>query len=216
MKGHTVHNTLRAVRSAIVRDPANAWATEQGWQPLYSAHANAKVVIIGQAPGRRAQLSGIPWDDASGITLRRWLGLSTAAFYNPRTVALLPMDFYYPGQGSHGDLPPRPDFAATWHPQILELMPQVELTLLIGQYAQRHYLSGRVKPTLTETVAAYREYLPRWFPLVHPSPLNFRWQARNPWFEELVVPELRVRVRDAVGASGNEPVDPEEEVDTQR
>jgi len=189
-----VHPTLRSVRSAIVRDPDNAWATEQGWQPLYSAHPDAKIVIVGQAPGRRAQLSGIPWDDPSGVTLRRWLGLPTAAFYDPRTVALLPMDFYYPGKGEHGDLPPRPGFAAQWHPQLLELMPNVQLTILIGQYAQRHYLPGRVRTTLTETVHAYREYLPDQFPLVHPSPLNFRWQARNPWFEQEVLPELRRRV----------------------
>ena len=189
-----MHPTLRSVRSAIVRDPDNAWATEQGWQPLYSAHPDAKIVIVGQAPVRRAQLSGIPWDDPSGVTLRRWLGLSTAAFYDPRTVSLLPMDFYYPGRGDHGDLPPRHGFASRWHPQLLQLMPHVELTILIGQYAQRHYLAGRVKTTLTETVHAYREYLPDHFPLVHPSPLNFRWQARNPWFEREVLPELRRRV----------------------
>ena len=193
-----MYPTLRSVRSAIVRDPDNAWATDQGWQPLYSAHGDAKVVIVGQAPGSRAQLSGIPWGDASGATLRRWLGLSTEAFYNPRNVALLPMDFYYPGRGDHGDLPPRPGFASRWHPQVLERMPRVQLTLLIGQYAQRHYLRGQVKTTLTETVRAYREYLPQWFPLVHPSPLNFRWQARNPWFEDTVLPELRHHVRAAL------------------
>jgi uracil-DNA glycosylase len=189
-----MRTTLRSVRSAIVNDPDNAWATDQGWQPLYSAHPDAKIVIVGQAPGRRAQLSGIPWDDPSGVTLRKWLGLSEAEFYGPRNVALLPMDFYYPGKGDHGDRPPRPGFAARWHPLLLEHMPKVQLTILIGQYAQRHYLHGQIKPTLTETVHAYREYLPDWFPLVHPSPLNFRWQARNPWFEETVLPELRHRV----------------------
>jgi uracil-DNA glycosylase len=195
-----MHPTLRRVRSAIVRDPENAWATDQGWQPLYTAHEDARIVIIGQAPGRRAQLSGIPWDDPSGVTLRRWLGLPPAAIYDPRTVALLPMDFYYPGRGNHGDLPPRPDFASRWHPLLLEHMPKVELTVLIGQYAQRHYLAGRLKSTLTETVHAYREYLPDMFPLVHPSPLNFRWQARNPWFAETVLPELRRRVAAALDA----------------
>jgi uracil-DNA glycosylase len=194
-----MHPTLRSVRSAIIRDPDNAWATDQGWLPLYSAHPDAKIVIVGQAPGRRAQLSGIPWDDASGVTLRRWLGLSTAAFYDPRNVALLPMDFYYPGKAAHGDAPPRAGFASVWHPLLLEHMPRVELTVLIGQYAQRHYLPGQVKTTLTETVHAYREYLPDWFPLVHPSPLNFRWQARNPWFEETVLPELGRRVEAALG-----------------
>ncbi|WP_270886045.1 uracil-DNA glycosylase family protein [Pedococcus sp. 5OH_020] len=186
--------TLEKVKSAIITDPDNAWATDQGWQPLYSAHVDARVVIVGQAPGRRAQLSGIPWDDPSGVTLRGWLGLTAEEFYDPRNVALLPMDFFYPGKGQHGDLPPRPYFATKWHPQLLEQMPHVALTLLIGQYAQRHYLRSRVKATLTETVHAYQEYLPRWFPLVHPSPLNFRWQARNPWFADLVLPELRQRV----------------------
>jgi uracil-DNA glycosylase len=193
-----MHPTLRSVRSAIVRDPDNAWATDQGWSPLYSAHPDATIVIVGQAPGRRAQLSGIPWDDPSGVTLRRWLGLSAAQFYDPRNVALLPMDFYYPGKGSHGDLPPRPGFAARWHPLLLEHMRSVQLTILIGQYAQRHYLPSRVKTTLTETVHAYREYLPESFPLVHPSPLNFRWQARNPWFERDVLPELGRRVEAAL------------------
>jgi uracil-DNA glycosylase len=108
------------------------------------------------------------------------------------------MDFYYPGKGGHGDLPPRPDFASTWHHQLLEQMPHVVLTLLIGQYAQRQYLGSRAKKTLTDTVRSYREYLPQWFPLVHPSPLNFRWQARNPWFADLVVPELRQRVEVAL------------------
>jgi len=195
-----MHPTLRSVRSAIVRDPDNAWATDQGWQPLYSAHPEAKIVIVGQAPGRRAQTSAVPWDDASGVTLRRWLGLSAEAFYDPRTVALLPMDFYYPGKGKHGDLPPRPDFAARWHPLLLEHMPNIQLTVLIGQYAQRHYLQGRAKTTLTATVHAYREYLPDRFPLVHPSPLNFRWQARNPWFEQEVLPELGRRVHAVLAA----------------
>ena len=194
-----MHPTLRSVRSAIVRDPDNAWATDQGWPPLYSAHSDAKIVIVGQAPGRRAQLSGTPWDDASGVALRKWLRLSTAEFYNPRNVALLPMDFYYPGKANQGDAPPRPGFAARWHPLLLEHMPRVKLTVLIGQYAQRHYLPGLAKTTLTETVHAYREYLPDGFPLVHPSPLNFRWQARNPWFEETVLPELDRQVEAALG-----------------
>ena len=186
--------TLETVKSAIITDPDNAWATAQGWQPLYTAHVDAKVVVVGQAPGRRAQLSGIPWDDPSGVTLRGWLGVSAQEFYDARNIALLPMDFYYPGKGAHGDLPPRPDFAAKWHDQLLAQMPHVQLTLLIGQYAQRHYLRTRVKRTLTETVRSYQEYLPQQFPLVHPSPLNFRWQARNPWFAAVVLPELSQRV----------------------
>jgi uracil-DNA glycosylase len=186
--------TVETVRSAIITDPDNAWATIQGWEPLFTADPEARIVIVGQAPGRHAQLSGIPWDDASGVTLRRWLGLSSAAFYDPRNVALLPMDFFYPGMGAHGDRPPRSDFAPKWHPTLLKMMPNVGLTLLVGKYAQRHYLQGRAQRTVTATVRSYRQYLPQHFPLVHPSPLNFRWQAHNPWFASAVVPELRQRV----------------------
>jgi uracil-DNA glycosylase len=200
-----MRSTLDELRSAIISDPDNAWATGQGWQPLYAAHPQARLVIIGQAPGRRAQESGIAWDDASGETLRTWLGISTETFYDPRCVALLPMDFYYPGQGAHGDLPPRPQFAARWHPQLLRQMPHIALSLLIGQYAQRHYLGAAAKPSLTETVRSYRQYLPQWFPLVHPSPLNFRWQARNPWFAERVLPQLRERVARALSVDRDQP-----------
>ena len=117
--------------------------------------------------------------------------MSEEQFYDPNLVALLPMDFYYPGKGTSGDLPPRKDFAGRWHPQILAEMPEIRLTILIGAYAQRHYLPGARKQTLTETVRAFRSYLPETIPLVHPSPLNFRWQAKNPWFDKEVLPELR-------------------------
>jgi uracil-DNA glycosylase len=201
-------STLDQLRAVIMSDPDNAWATAQGWQPLFAVHPHARIAVIGQAPGRRAQESGIAWGDASGITLRKWLGISTETFYDPRRVALLPMDFYYPGQGAHGDLPPRRDFAARWHRQLLEQMPHIALTVLIGQYAQRHYLGPAAKPTLTETVRCYGQYLPQWFPLVHPSPLNFRWQARNPWFAEQVLPELRCTVARILGLEPDLPTSP--------
>jgi uracil-DNA glycosylase len=154
---------------------------------------------VGQAPGRRAQESGIPWDDPSGVTLRSWLGLTDAQFYDPAIVALLPMDFFYPGKGKSGDLPPRKDFAATWHPRLIEQMPALKLTALIGGYAQKYYLRGAARANLTETVHAFREYPKDTIPLVHPSPLNFRWQAKNPWFGEEVLPELKARVAGALG-----------------
>lgn len=189
-------NPLDAIRSDIVDHPGNAWATRLGYQPIYVAHPDARCLIIGQAPGVRAQESGIPWHDASGERLRDWLGVDEATFHTPERFAILPMDFYYPGKGASGDLPPRPDFAATWHPRLLAEMPQIRLTLLIGNYAQSHYLGKG--GTLTERVRAFRDHLPDRFPLVHPSPLNFRWQAKNPWFATDVLPELRGRVADAI------------------
>lgn len=188
--------TLAQIRAGIVADPANGWATELGWAPLYTAAATSRIAIIGQAPGRRAQESGIPWDDPSGVRLREWLGVTDEEFYDPAQIALLPMDFYYPGKGTSGDLPPRKDFAPRWHPLILEQLSGLRLTILIGSYAQKHYLSTKL--SLTETVRHYADYLPTHFPIVHPSPLNFRWQAKNPWFEVDVIPELQRRVRAAL------------------
>lgn len=186
-----------AIRQAIVDDPANAAMRAQGWEPVYSASATARIAVIGQAPGRKAQESGIPWNDLSGRNLIEWLGVSEAQFRDPARFAILPMDFYFPGAARGGDLPPRPGFAARWHPQLLALMPEIELTLLIGRYAQLHYLPTERRSTLTETVRDFRRFLPDRFPLVHPSPRNFRWQANNPWFATDVLPELRARVAQA-------------------
>ncbi|WP_405056789.1 uracil-DNA glycosylase family protein [Kribbella sp. NBC_01505] len=189
---------LAEVRDAIIADPSNRWAAELGYLPLYAASAAARIVIIGQAPGRRAQESGIPWDDPSGVRLRSWLGVDDEVFYDPASIALLPMDFYFPGKGSHGDLPPRKDFAPRWHPAILGQLPEVRLTVLIGSHAQAHYLGSQARSNLTETVRAHIDYAPAVIPLVHPSPLNFRWQKANPWFEADVVPALQDLVRAAL------------------
>jgi len=166
--------------------------------PVLSAAASARLLIIGQAPGRRVQQSGVPWSDASGAALRVWLGLPEAQFYDVRNVAILPMGFCYPGAGSHGDLPPRRECAPQWHARLLAEMPNIRLTLLIGSYAQAGYLQQRAKATLTETVAHYAEYLPRFFPLPHPSPRNRYWQSRNPWFASEVLPQLRRHVQAAL------------------
>jgi uracil-DNA glycosylase len=189
---------FEVIRSEIVADPINAAALRRGWSPLFTSSANARVAIIGQAPGVRAQESGIPWNDPSGHTLRNWMGVSDEVFYESGLIALVPMDFFYPGKGRTGDLPPRRGFAATWHPRLFDLMPDVQLTLLIGTYAQTYYLDKSSKMTLTETVRGFREYLPAQFPLVHPSPLNFRWQSKNPWFAEDVLPALGSEVRRAL------------------
>ena len=182
----------------IMADPMNADYTDQGWQPVYSASPHSRIVIVGQAPGRVAQESGKPWNDVSGQNLRQWLNVTEEQFYDPRLFALMPMDFYYPGKGKHGDLPPRREFAEKWHSRLLDRMTEVELTILVGVYAQKFYLAGQAKRDLTETVASYREYLPKYFPLVHPSPLNFRWRKRNPWFASEVIPALQRVVQEVL------------------
>ncbi len=183
------------IHSVIVADAQNVQMRKKGYAPLYTAAAGAKIVIIGQAPGKRAQESMQAWRDKSGDTLRSWLGVSEDQFYDPNVIALLPMDFYFPGKGKSGDLPPRKGFADKWHPKLLNEMPNIKLIILIGNYAQKHYLKEAAKKNLTETVRNYKDYLPEYFPLVHPSPLNFRWQAKNPWFELEVVPALRQKVK---------------------
>ena len=160
-----------------------------------SAHAQARILIIGQAPGRRVHETGIPWNDPSGDRLRQWLGIERETFYDARLFGIVPMGFCYPGTGISGDLPPRPECAEEWHDALLAHMPAVELTVLLSRYALDRYLAERMKRNLTETVRAWREYRPRFLPLPHPSPRNNRWLVRNPWFEEDVLPSLRRRVR---------------------
>lgn len=165
-----------------------------GPRPTVQANPEARLLIIGQAPGRRVHESGIPWDDPSGRRLREWLGMDEATFYDGSKVALVPMGFCYPGTGKSGDLPPRPECALRWHESLLGALPRVELTLLLSQYAIREYLGSGRKKTLTETVRAWQEYAPQYIPLPHPSPRNNRWLRKNPWFEEDVLPYLRQRV----------------------
>lgn len=183
---------------AIRADEQNGEFTRQGIDPLYTASATSRLVIIGQAPGRVAQETRIPWNDKSGDRLRDWLGIDRATFYDPSAVALLPMDFYYPGKGKSGDLPPRRGFAEKWHPVLLGMMPQVRLTVLVGSYATRRYLELSSSAKLTDVVRNYADYLPRFFPLVHPSPRNQLWMSRNPWFETDVLPRLRSEVASAL------------------
>jgi uracil-DNA glycosylase len=189
---------IGALRGEILADPDNAQAVALGQQPLFAASPASRVVIIGQAPGLKAQALGKAWADPSGDRLRSWLGVSEDEFYDADNFALLPMDFFYPGKGTSGDLPPRREFAERWHPRILAELHAVTLTLLVGVYAQRFYLKLPAAATLTATVRDFASYLPGRMPLVHPSPLNFRWQAQNPWFETDVLPVLRSRVRAAL------------------
>lgn len=165
-------------------------------RPVVQAHQSARLRIIGQAPGRRVHETGIPWNDTSGDRLRRWLDITPEQFYNPRKVAIIPMGFCYPGKGASGDNPPRPECAPRWHERLTATLPNVAVTLLIGQYAQTHYLGNLRKETLGGTVKAWREYLPLgYFPLVHPSPRNQPWLLKNPWFETELVRELKNVIR---------------------
>lgn len=167
-------------------------------RPVLAADAESRIAVIGQAPGTRVQETGVPWDDDSGAHLQTWLGVDRATFMDTSRFAILPMGFCYPGKKKGGDAPPRPECAPLWHPPILEALPKVRLTLLIGQYAQKHYLGKDRKKTLTATVQAYEQYLPTLFPLPHPSWRSRIWMKKNPWFETEVLPVLRHHVTQAM------------------
>ncbi len=165
-----------------------------GPKPIFSIHPEARIGIISQAPGRLAHQSGIPWNDQSGDRLRTWLNVDRSTFHDTAHFAIIPMGFCYPGKGKSGDLPPRKECAPQWHETVLQLMPKIELFLVIGLYAQKQYLGKKRKKTLTATVEAFDDYLPTYFPLPHPSPLNTHWLQKNPWFEKEVLPVLREKV----------------------
>lgn len=171
-----------------------------GVNPVIAASPESKLIIIGQAPGRIVHNTSIPWNDKSGDNLRSWLGIDKALFYDTNFVALMPMGFCFPGTGKSGDLPPRAECAPLWHAKLLKAMPNAKLILLVGQYAQNYYLGDKAKSTLTETVRHFKEYLPKHFPLPHPSPRNNTWQAKNEWFGEEVLPELKKRARKILNA----------------
>ena len=174
----------------LKEDSRNKSYTERGIPPIFQVSPKAQILIIGQAPGKKVEESLIPFNDKSGEKLVQWMGIDRDTFYSEK-IAILPMDFYYPGKGKTGDLPPRSLIAKEYHKDILELMPDIKLTILIGSYSMKYYLGKGMKENLTETVRRYKEYLPKYFPIVHPSPLNFRWQKANPWFEGEVVPVLK-------------------------
>lgn len=166
-----------------------------GANPVIQAHQDAKLMIIGQAPGTRVHHSSIPWNDPSGDRLRDWLGLDKTQFYDAKNIAIMPMGLCYPGKGHSGDLPPRKECAPMWHQKVLEALPNIGMTLLIGQYAQRYYLSDKPR-SLTETVKQWQTWAPHTLPLPHPSPRNTLWLKRNPWFEAEVVPYIRQYVHE--------------------
>ena len=182
---------FKAIAEEIQKDPENASFTKRGIDPLFFAGPECRIMIVGQAPGRVAEESGIVWNDRSGDRLRDWMGIDRDTFYNSGKLAIVPMDFYFPGTGKSGDLPPRKDFADKWHPRLLELMPDLKLTILVGSYATKRYLKLKSSASLTEVVKDYRDYLPEFFPLVHPSPRNQIWMKKNPWFDQTVIPDLQ-------------------------
>ena len=162
-----------------------------GVNPVVSANVNSKILLISQAPGRVVHNSGIHWSDRSGDTLRNWLDVDPETFYNNENFAIMPMGFCFPGSAKTGDLPPRKECAPIWHQKLLDQMPNIELTILIGLYAQRRYLGKNGMSTLTANVNHFEEYLPEYFPLPHPSGRNNIWMAKNSWFPEVVLPQLK-------------------------
>jgi uracil-DNA glycosylase len=191
-----MHDPLAQLLEDIRACRLCADALPSGPRPVLQAGSSARLRIVGQAPGRKVHETGIPWDDASGHRLRSWLGLVPAQFYDSGKVAIVPMGFCYPGKAASGDNPPRRECAPRWHQKLSAELPEIGLTVLVGQYAQAHYLAGRRKATLSDTVRAWQEYLPSgWLPLPHPSPRNRPWLARNPWFEAELVPQVQAAVR---------------------
>ena len=168
-----------------------------GPRPVLQLHPKARILIAGQAPGRKVHESGVPFDDASGNRLREWLGVTHEEFYDPKQIAILPMGFCFPGSGKSGDLPPRPECAPTWRKQLLGHLQHLELTLVLGQYAQAYHF-GKSSSSLTELVKSWRSHWPNLVPLPHPSPRNNLWLRRNPWFEYEVLPSLRKRVSEVL------------------
>ena len=167
-----------------------------GPKPLLQADSAAQILLVGQAPGSKTHEKGRPFDDVSGKRLRDWLGVTEEQFYDPRLFAIIPMGFCFPGTGKGGDMPPRPECAPAWRQPLLDALPNIRLTLVLGQYAMNWHLADRRSRTLTDTVKRWREFWPELLPLPHPSPRNIRWFKANPWFETDVIPVLQDRVRE--------------------
>ena len=188
-------NLLLQIRSCTVCQQH----LSDGVNPIIAVSPKSKLIIVGQAPGRIVHNTGIPWHDKSGDNLRNWLGIDKSTFYDVDLVAIVPMGFCYPGKGKSGDLPPRPECAPLWHDKLFASIPNAELVLLVGQYAQNYYLGEKARNSLTETVLHFKSYLPTYFPLPHPSPRNNIWRAKNKWFDKDVLPELKKQVNHCIG-----------------
>jgi uracil-DNA glycosylase len=191
----TNYRTLDALLTAVRDCRACEAHLPLGPRPVLRAGETARILVVGQAPGVRVHTTGIPWGDPSGERLRAWMGVDKDVFYDESRVAIIPMGYCYPGRGNGGDMPPRRECASLWLDHLLAKLPRIELTLLIGQYAQRHFLASRRKPSLAETAKAWRQYAPQYIPLPHPSPRNQPWFKRHVWFEEQLVPMLQSRIK---------------------
>ena len=182
----SLENLLSEIRSCRICEES----LPLGPNPVVQFSRESRILIVGQAPGTKVHVSGVPWDDASGRNLRKWMDINEKIFYDTSKVAIVPMGFCYPGKGKSGDLPPRTECAEAWHDKVMSHLPKLELTLLIGQYAQNYYLDSRLN-TLTETVRNWKAYQPKYFPLPHPSPRNNIWMKKNEWFGKQVLPHLK-------------------------
>ena len=186
-----MHNLLLDIRNCI----SCLAHLNHGSNPIVQAHESAKILIIGQAPGMRAHMSSIPWNDRSGDRLRNWLNLDKSIFYDERKIAIVPMGFCFPGVDNNGsDKPPRKECAPKWHKLLINKLPNIELTLLVGSYAQNYYLKDIKKETMTNTVRSWKEYLPHFFPIPHPSWRNTGWLKSNTWFNQELLPDLQNRI----------------------
>ena len=189
MNTESLNGLVTEVRACTICEPH----LPNGVRPVLQVNSDAKILIAGQAPGRRVHATGIPFDDPSGDRLRDWMGVTREQFYNPQLFAIVPMGFCYPGTGNSGDLPPRPECAATWRARLLRQLPRIETTLVIGKYAHDYHF-GKSNLTVTRLVENWQQHWPRRIPLPHPSPRNNIWLKKNPWFETKVVPVIRARI----------------------
>ena len=180
------HQLIEQVSKCVICEPH----LPLGARPVIQFNPNARILIAGQAPGIKVHETGVPFNDTSGNRLREWLGLTRDEFYDANNIAILPMGFCYPGRGKSGDLPPRKECAPAWREQLLAALPNIELTIVLGKYAQAYHLPETKKMPLTELVKSWREYWPNYLVLPHPSPRNNIWLKKNPWFEQDVLPEL--------------------------
>ena len=195
MQEPIIHHHLRVLAQEIRACTLCSAYLPLGPRPIIQVSNSAQILIVGQAPGSRVHETGIPFDDPSGNRLREWMGIDKSVFYEESKIAIVPMGFCFPGTGKSGDLPPRPECAGTWRKKLLNELPQISLTLVIGQYAQAWHLGQLVKQNLTETVKAWKEFGPEIIPLPHPSPRNNIWLKKNPWFEQEVLPKLQAKVQ---------------------
>lgn len=166
-------------------------------RPVVQLSESSRILVVGQAPGRRVHETGLPFNDPSGDRLRQWMGITRDTFYDEQKLAILPMGFCYPGTGKSGDLPPRPECAPAWRQALLDRLPEIRLTLLIGQYAHAWHILG-ARRAVTENVRRWQQFWPTVIPMPHPSPRNNLWLRKNPWFELEVVPALQERVAEVL------------------